>query len=236
LRYAERVGGSWFLSLVDGNDDSGWDLSLAVDSLNRVQIAYYARVRSELRYAIRTSTGWVKETVDTGGVVGWYTGLALNGSGFPHLSYFDWTNGDLKYAEGAIALEVRTLHPFRITSTSANLQAEVVSLGDHSLADIRFAIKEAGSMNWTYLPLNSTSTPGPFSAEIANLTTGVRYEYRAEARAGNETALGEVVSFLAPAPSSQPSYATILAAVIIGGGIGIVALMWYGFRKRRRRN
>jgi hypothetical protein len=232
LRYAVRVGGTWFLSPVDGAGDAGWDLSMTVDSLDRVQIAYYARVASELRYAIRTPSGWTKETVDEGGVVGWYTGIAVNGSGFPRISYYDWTNGDLKYAESAVALEVRTLHPIRVTSTSASLRGEVVSLGAHSSADIRFALRAAGSSNWTYVSLSPTNAAGTFTADIGNLSTGLQYEYRVEARAGNETALGDVIPFLVPTPVPEPSPWPLLA-MASAAALGIGAVSWLLIRRRR---
>src|SRR5207302_736853 len=113
LRYAERVNGTWAISTIDGNDDAGWDASLAIDRFDRVHVAYYARLVGELRYAIRMPSGWIRETADTGGVVGWYTSLAADRGGLPRIAYYDWTNGDLKYTEGAIALSVRTHRPLQ---------------------------------------------------------------------------------------------------------------------------
>jgi len=233
LRYAERVNGTWAISTIDGNDDAGWDASLAIDRFDRVHVAYYARLVGELRYAIRTPAGWIRETADTGGVVGWYISLAADRGGLPRIAYYDWTNGDLKYTEGAIALSVRTHRPLQTSVPRTTLEGEIVSLGTHASAETRFAIRPAGTTTWNYTAPQVTDHAGRFTVTISNLTAGQRYEYRADAQSGNESATGDVVAFVVPLPL-QPAPPYLLFIV---GGLGaaafVVIAIWFFCRKRR---
>ena len=235
LKHAERVAGTWSTETIDNRGDAGWDPSLVIDRLNRVHIAYYARLSGELRYAIRTPAGWIRETIDRDGVVGWRTAIAVNGQGLPRISYYDWTNGDLKYAEGAIALSVRTLLPTGSTTTSATIQGELVSLGNYSSVETRFAYRPAGSNEWNYSPAAIKSDAGSFAATLTNLTTGQRYEYRAEAESGNETANGETREFTLRIQSGPaPPYILFLG---LGGAVGTAAgvTTWLAVRRKHRK-
>src|SRR5207237_1259661 len=104
------------------------------------QIAYYSRIAGDLRFAIKADPRWIRETVDTGGVSGWYTGTAIDSRGLPHISYYDWTEGTLRQAEGAIALQVRTLTASQVDPSSATLRGELVALGIHPGVAVEFAL------------------------------------------------------------------------------------------------
>ena len=56
LKYAERVGGEWRITIVDQTDEVGWYTSLAFDAQGRPHIGYYDRTREALKYAYRNMT------------------------------------------------------------------------------------------------------------------------------------------------------------------------------------
>jgi len=234
LRYATQVGGIWTHLVVDGKGDPGWDISFVFDQEDEAQIAYYARIDGSLRFAVSTPGGWVTQTVDSPGVVGWYTGLAADEANLPHISYYDWTHGDLKYAEARIALQVRTAGVSSRTTSSATLMGELVSLGNHSAAEVSFSFRAEGAATWSVLSLGLRNITGPFFYSVTNLTEGGRYEFRAEARSGVETDFGEVMLFTLPS-SAAPSTLPLMLAVALGGA-GAISAAFILWRRRRKRD
>ncbi len=232
LMYATRWSVGWSAELVDGQGDAGVDLSFAIDRQDRAQIAYYSRIAGDLRFAIKADPRWIRETVDTGGVSGWYTGTAIDSRGLPHISYYDWTEGTLRQAEGAIALQVRTLTASQVDPSSATLRGELVALGIHPGVAVEFALYPVNGPDTVYRAGNLTAAGG-FSLVVRNLTTDMMYGFRAVGIAGNETAQGSTVSFrLASAPPPSPPYALFIGtgiAAIVGVTILVLAV-----RRRKR--
>lgn len=235
LRWATDRNGRWTHTVLDGSGDAGWDISLSTDADGHAQIAYYARISGSLRFALNTTLGWVLETADVGGVVGWYTGIATDAAGFPHISYYDWTNGDLRYAVGRIGVQTRTAGTLGLTGSAVTLQGELVALGYHVFVDVGFDFRAVGAPLWLSLPLQAETAAGLFRTTVTNLTPGEAYEFRAVATAGNETSLGDVVSFIAPVPVAPPP--PYLAIAAVGGTVAVVAAVaiYLWVRRLRRR-
>jgi hypothetical protein len=95
----------WNTTFVDNDpisdtnlEDLGQFLSLAVDSVDNVHVAYYDRTNLALKYAQFDGSDWAIETVDRGNV-GAYASLALRAEDrSPFIAYFDATQGAVKIA------------------------------------------------------------------------------------------------------------------------------------------
>ena len=98
LRYARRVGSTWYLSDIDTGNSRGWYVSMALDDAGKPHVAYYSPNGGNLMYAVLGAEYWSITTVDAAGDVGIYTSIAVDSNGRPHISYWDKTNGNLKYA------------------------------------------------------------------------------------------------------------------------------------------
>lgn len=113
--YATPRTGTWNISVVDINQDTGRFSSLVIDqATNTSHICYYDYTNGNLKYA-QGSPGnpWQTQTVDgnTGpyalggdndsldeGDVGLYCSIDLTTTGLPAISYYDNSHGDLKFA------------------------------------------------------------------------------------------------------------------------------------------
>jgi hypothetical protein len=103
LKYAScdagcDIPGNWTTETVDSTGNTGWDTSLALDSIENPHIAYYRFDLGNLRYAKHNGNNWELEDVDTIGDVGEFCSLALDSNDDPHISYYDFDLEDLKYA------------------------------------------------------------------------------------------------------------------------------------------
>ncbi|MBI3609565.1 MAG: hypothetical protein HY204_02550 [Nitrospirae bacterium] len=88
----------WAISTIDSAGDVGQYATIALDSTNKVHIAYYdAATNSDLKYITNASGPWVPSTVDSAGDVGQYASIAVDAAGV-HIGYYDVTNTALKYA------------------------------------------------------------------------------------------------------------------------------------------
>ncbi len=86
--------------ILDSDGDVGQYVSLAIDSLNNVHIAYYDATHGDLKYLTFPDADPTPfpVTVDSSGDVGMYASLGIDSLGHPHIVYYDATNGDLKHA------------------------------------------------------------------------------------------------------------------------------------------
>ncbi len=108
LELAERINGSWNISIVDSTGDTGRFPSMIVDESGNVHIAYYHAITFDsgsIRYAHRSNNGWTFTEVDTlTNVRIGSTGarrivaLELADDGQIHLAYAD--RYSVKYAVG----------------------------------------------------------------------------------------------------------------------------------------
>jgi hypothetical protein len=114
LKYATNASGSWVMTIVDSDlgyycisvppfvfPGRGAEMSVAVDSSDKVHISYCDVTNEDLKYATNASGSWVTTTVDSSGSVGRHTSIALDSSDKVHISYYDFTNDALKHATNA---------------------------------------------------------------------------------------------------------------------------------------
>lgn len=210
---------TWALDVIDSDGDAGWDIGLATDRRGRLHISYYERLTGDLRYSLKDGSTLIRQTVDSSGVVGWYTSIAVSSSGFALIAYFDWSDSALRLAVSRLELQVRTLSATALGLDRATLKGELTSLGYLTETNVYFEWRSASGGPWNRtIPLRMFS-PGPFSADLANLTPGGTHEARAVAEGGGSPAYGEVVRFEAstPPPSQFPwlETAIALASVVI---------------------
>ncbi|NOZ69307.1 MAG: choice-of-anchor D domain-containing protein [Deferribacteres bacterium] len=102
LKYATNASGSWVTEIIDSDGRVGEHHSIAVDSSDKVHIAYDYYLY--LKYATNASGSWVTEIVDSDGRVGESNSIAVDSSDNVHISYGDYTSYpyyQLKYATNA---------------------------------------------------------------------------------------------------------------------------------------
>ena len=99
LKFAWWNGTAWNTTYLDNDGDVGKYVSLALDGLDRVHIAYYD-ASGNLKYISGDGITWGQPEfadVSPGFDVGQYASLALNASGSPHIAYYNAAGG-LKHA------------------------------------------------------------------------------------------------------------------------------------------
>jgi hypothetical protein len=101
---------AWEISPIDSS--SGSYSSIAIDSNNKVHVAYEARhydgINGDLKYATNATGQWVTTTVDSSGGVGISASVAIDSNGRVHISYYDRLSLDLKHATNATGSWVTT--------------------------------------------------------------------------------------------------------------------------------
>ena len=103
LKYATNASGTWVISTLEALGSDQVYCSIAVDSEDRVHIAYSfensaSGWRSNLKYATNRTGTWIISTIDNSDHVGSYVSLALDSNDKAHISYYDEQNRSLKYA------------------------------------------------------------------------------------------------------------------------------------------
>ncbi|HEC81651.1 MAG TPA: hypothetical protein ENI42_04425, partial [Thermoplasmatales archaeon] len=96
LKYAEYVEEEGWITLLVDSDAEGWDVSLDVDSSNRIHISYYGN--NYLKYAVGEDLEFPVEEVDYVTYGGWGSSIDTY-NGTPSISYYDYMNKDLRYAK-----------------------------------------------------------------------------------------------------------------------------------------
>lgn len=88
---------TWTIETIDSGGFVGMFSSQAIDSEDRVHIAYLDSTNRSLKYAVLNNSIWNITTVDNSVDVFCGISLALDSSMNPHISYIDWSY-DLYYA------------------------------------------------------------------------------------------------------------------------------------------
>lgn len=103
----------------DPGDDVGLFASLALDELERPQVAYFDRTHGRLKLASRSGAGWQVVTVpgtwQRDDVVGWGCSLVLDENGLPYIAYLNLSSGlpeiSRRRPDGSWVTEVVQLAP-----------------------------------------------------------------------------------------------------------------------------
>lgn len=175
IKYVTGTAGSW--GVPDSFDNIGASLgldrsliSLAIDSSNKVHIAYYDSNTGNLKYTNNVSDTLDKKvtTIDTGGV-GLAVHLAIGPSDDSvHISYNDDTNADLKYATCSADCK-----------TALNWTKEIVDGENDAGNYTSIAVDTNGIVHISYHEFTNdtlkyaSGTSGSFSTEVVDDSTGV---------------------------------------------------------------
>jgi hypothetical protein len=102
LKYAYWNGSGWEITTVDASQNSGNEVSLALNARGLPLMSYRSGPtadRSELRFAYLNGSRWYTQTLDAAGALnGLSSSLAVDGQGRLHIGYHNMTLGDLRYA------------------------------------------------------------------------------------------------------------------------------------------
>ena len=105
LEYATYDGSEWRYDAIDStseaNASAGLGLTLALDSADAPQLAYFDSDKKTLKYAYKKSDTWKTEVVEQLSGTPKFPDAAsirLDVSGQPHIAYYDSGSGVLKYA------------------------------------------------------------------------------------------------------------------------------------------
>jgi hypothetical protein len=111
LKYATKDSGEWRHFAVDWANmfGDGADVSIALDSEDRVHIGYYdgvgghfPREEGVLKYATDADGAWQIQSIDRSPVLGGFPALALDSADKVHVAYFDAAGFALKYATNCL--------------------------------------------------------------------------------------------------------------------------------------
>ncbi len=91
---------NWLIEVVDSDGNVGDQVSVAVDDLDGIHIAYHDATTGSLLYAKRGTEGWEISVVDGSGDAGFSPSIALDAAGQPHVAYqaVGATGFELRYA------------------------------------------------------------------------------------------------------------------------------------------
>jgi hypothetical protein len=100
LKYTSRgPGGRWsIVETIDATPGCGYHLSLAIDSQDRLGVAYTDAEQGDLKYAFYDGSAWTVQTVDEEGLTGYYPSLAFSRRDGAVISYYDKSHGNLRLA------------------------------------------------------------------------------------------------------------------------------------------
>lgn len=87
LFYATNNSGSWVVTKLVENGDTGFYPSICIDSSNKAHISYHDRTQGTLKYISNATGPWISETVDSSGTSGIHSSIVLDSSQEAHISY-----------------------------------------------------------------------------------------------------------------------------------------------------
>ena len=91
--------------------------------------------------------------------------------------------------------EVATKPATDVNKKTATLNGQLLTRGDFDEVHVFFQYRIVGAAEWLLTPAQTLTEPGPFSAEISGLLTGVEYEFRAVATANDVVVAGPILRF-----------------------------------------
>jgi hypothetical protein len=103
LMYATNASGPWATSLIEPETWTGLvgNISLAVDSNDKVHITYFHFVNFDLKYATNASGNWNTSVIingyNGGQLPAYYTSIAADKDNYLHAVYYDETDDTIKY-------------------------------------------------------------------------------------------------------------------------------------------
>ena len=173
LQYTTNASGDWASTIIAPAAES-WHTSIAVDSADRVHIAFYGEDGS-LSHATNASGAWTVTVVDAAfGDTTEYTSIAVDGSDHVHISYLwgPFGSRELRYATNASgAWAIETVDDAGDTGEFNDI---AVDSGDHvhisygsrpsSLADYALAYATNASGDWVTETVDADSEAGLWSS------------------------------------------------------------------------
>jgi uncharacterized repeat protein (TIGR02543 family) len=177
-------GVPWTLSTLDSAGTVGQYSSIALDSANKVHIAYYDATDGYLKHITDAAGSWgLPELVDPSGDVGRNASIAVDSTDRVHIAYYDATNRDLKYATNAGGSWIETTvdssgDAGQYTSIALDATNKVhIGYYDVSNTALKYAACSTNctvTSSWAVLQVDNSSDVGQF-ASLAVDTTGKRY-------------------------------------------------------------
>ncbi|MDA8718353.1 Ig domain-containing protein, partial [Candidatus Poseidoniales archaeon] len=173
LKYATKTlaasisASNWDLSAADNNGHVGNFGSIAIDSQDRLHIAYFSGTGTELKYGTKASgsSTWSNEVVDTDDNVGKFTSIQVDSNDKPHMTYRDHTNTEMKYAHKMGASWVTST--LDSTSSSGAGTSLAIDSNDHlhvayktNSTEMAYMTNQSGSWIKTTLDANSSGSWG----------------------------------------------------------------------------
>ena len=155
---------SWSTATIDGRNNVGTFGTMAIDSQDRLHVAYYAETEDELRYATKASgsSTWTNTTIDTSGDAGRFASIAVDSNDKPHIAYKeDWVD-DLKYAHKmGSSWVLSTLDSSFKTGSGISLAIDSnddLHIAYRSDGEVEYKTNQSGSWVTTTLDTNGTGT------------------------------------------------------------------------------
>jgi hypothetical protein len=181
--YAMAVRDYWKKECVDcpGTGIRGLETSVAVDSNNKVHIAYLDYTNDILMYATNAGGSWSTSIVDNSVAVDWLFSMALDSNNKAHIAYND-INEDFWYATNVTGSWVRTsLDPGTAVYSSSitvdnNDKVHISYYNTSPNWNLKYATNETGS--WVYSTIDSGVDMGKFSSIATDSNNKVHISYK----------------------------------------------------------
>jgi len=164
LKYATNANGSWeTLTIEGGQTRLGNENSIAVNSSDKVYIAYFDELLGALKLATNASGSWEISVIDNNGTTGCTPHIAIDSSDKVHIAYYNYSQRSLKYAtnaSGSWAVETVDYSPPADNGSSASLAIDALGKAyisyssftttEHSKGLLKYATNASGSWQ-TYI-------------------------------------------------------------------------------------
>ncbi|MBT3260720.1 fibronectin type III domain-containing protein [bacterium] len=175
---------SWTTSTLISTGAAGQFSTIAIDSNDKIHIAYYANYGSGdigLRYYTNQSGSWVEETVDTDGISESIS-IAVDSDSGIHISYYSTNGYNLKYAykaddswTKATVDSTGTMGQYNAMAVDSSNSKIHIVYGDVTLGSLKYATNTIGETDtWNRTIIDSSAT-GQVHASIALDSNGTAH-------------------------------------------------------------